>query len=516
MSSNAKSAKREQGKTTAVRRNWTVMVYLGGDNNLSEQMVTTLKGMRNAGLHNHDQIYIAACFDSVYPTVKTSYYFFDGNTGSGGKEKKDVFDFRIANGSVAKDNGDEASTATQLSDFVKWCAENCPANNYCLILSGHGDAFRGKTLMYDESPSSSLTVDALRIALEKARRHLPGRNGRRRFAVLGFDNCAMSTIEIAFELRDIADYMVASEGWVPQSGWEYEGPLNSMIDDPKLSAKQVADNFVTDFIDFEYDYTIGGRSVDLSVCNLKNLENDNNLNVVTRLNQLGKVLGDIFKNVPPAPDEIVVQDVFKKLITNAHWNAQTFFYEQTVDIYDFCSLLGEECKSLAALIGVAGVNGKPKSPTKKTNGPTDVGEQLRRVASACENVLSTKDFFVDNKIAGPAFRFSEGIAVFLPWTRISFLSCRQTYKRTRLFKDQGFNGRAWFDFIDQFTKATMRVKNGTVAKKGDFEYAFTGTGGAQLNSSTVKTGGIYRNELDILKDSFASYKNYDIRWQVKE
>src|SRR5262245_43035714 len=47
---------------TEGKKNWTIMVYLGGDNNLAEEMVYALKGMYSVGSTKECQIY--ALFDA--------------------------------------------------------------------------------------------------------------------------------------------------------------------------------------------------------------------------------------------------------------------------------------------------------------------------------------------------------------------------------------------------------------------------------------------------------------------
>jgi len=55
---------------------WTILVYLAGDNNLSEDMITTLKGLKAAGDDNDaSQVNILAYYDSIYPSVESNSTF---------------------------------------------------------------------------------------------------------------------------------------------------------------------------------------------------------------------------------------------------------------------------------------------------------------------------------------------------------------------------------------------------------------------------------------------------------
>jgi hypothetical protein len=328
------------------KRPYTVMVYLAGDNNLSEEMVTALKELQAAGKKNKDEIYITACFDSVYPTVRTGCYIFDDNSSlPSGQRKKEVFDYIVTDSYIPNRSPRDINTGRSIERFVKWGAKHCPADKYVLILSGHGDAFRGKTLMYDENPPAGLTISQLRSVLEKAKAHLKGNN----FSILGFDNCAMNLVEIGYEFKDVADYLVSSEGFIPQSGWEYQKPLEWLIDNAvTANSETLARRFVSDFADAQYGYTIGGRSVDMAVCNLLSLKGPRN--VATALDELGGALLHVFEDVSkPKDPRSFVQELFMRIVITAHWRAQTFFYEQTVDLYDFCKVLQRECDLYIAL-----------------------------------------------------------------------------------------------------------------------------------------------------------------------
>lgn len=102
-----------------------------------------------------------------------------------------------------------------LRDFVEWSIENYPADNYALVISGHGKGWEGTS--YDlTSGNDNLNLSELKEALTGFDLDL-----------IGFDSCQMGTIEVAYELKDIADVMVASENAVISDGWPYGKILES-------------------------------------------------------------------------------------------------------------------------------------------------------------------------------------------------------------------------------------------------------------------------------------------------
>lgn len=118
-------------------------------------------------------------------------------------------------------------TPDTLSSFLDYCTTNYPAQSYGLILWDHGGGPMNG-LGEDELYRDMLSLTELREGLEKS----PfGRDNRLIF--LGFDACLMSSAEVAWCLRDYADYMIASEEVIPSGGWDYsflsrlpEGPLD--------------------------------------------------------------------------------------------------------------------------------------------------------------------------------------------------------------------------------------------------------------------------------------------------
>lgn len=63
--------------TETAFKEWTIMIYLAGDNNLSEDMITQLKGLKtNFG---DTGINLLAIYDGSYPGAPTTIYDFSSN-----------------------------------------------------------------------------------------------------------------------------------------------------------------------------------------------------------------------------------------------------------------------------------------------------------------------------------------------------------------------------------------------------------------------------------------------------
>ena len=132
--------------------------------------------------------------------------------------------FQVKKGSMTclvDDDGNKAMTDPDtLSHFIKWCAENYPANRYELIMWDHGGG-SVSGYGYDEKnqKSGSMTLSGINKALK---------DGGVTFDMIGFDACLMATAETALMLDPYADYLIASEETEPGIGWFYTNWLTKL------------------------------------------------------------------------------------------------------------------------------------------------------------------------------------------------------------------------------------------------------------------------------------------------
>jgi hypothetical protein len=111
---------------------------------------------------------------------------------------------------------------TNLRFFVSFFKSVLQASNYALIIWDHGSAWIGdykstrsyspQAIAFDDTSRNWITTPELRRALEIA-------GG---VDLLGMDACLMGSIEVLYELKDVADYVVASSFTEPGTGWNYE------------------------------------------------------------------------------------------------------------------------------------------------------------------------------------------------------------------------------------------------------------------------------------------------------
>lgn len=134
-----------------------------------------------------------------------------------------------------------------LEDFIKWTAENYPADRYMLVLWDHGggvpygygvDQLQHRTDL-DDVEGLRVTDVAQSIA-----------NTGLKFDLIGFDACLMQDIEIASSLEPYADYYLASEETEGGLGWFYTSSFGRLAAEPGLSTEEFGKDIIAAYDQF--------------------------------------------------------------------------------------------------------------------------------------------------------------------------------------------------------------------------------------------------------------------------
>ncbi|GAB4207812.1 MAG: clostripain-related cysteine peptidase [Roseiflexaceae bacterium] len=103
-----------------------------------------------------------------------------------------------------------------LVDFVRWGQQHAPADHYYLALADHADSINGIAWDTSSGPNARLSPTDLREALV-----VLSEGGARPIDILHLDACLLGTVEIAYQLRGMARYLIVSEG-LAWSAFSYE------------------------------------------------------------------------------------------------------------------------------------------------------------------------------------------------------------------------------------------------------------------------------------------------------
>ena len=152
----------------------------------------------------------------------------------------------------------------EIVSFVRDSKAKNDARNRALILWDHGNGWQN-VHVFNQVVTATREVnkrDAIAYEAAVARGLVPQQQRRTLFVsdlravldqehginVVGFDACLMSMIEVAFQLRETAQFMVASQHVVPASrGWAYEALLRTVTLDPRIGPEAVVRAMVDTF-----------------------------------------------------------------------------------------------------------------------------------------------------------------------------------------------------------------------------------------------------------------------------
>ncbi len=140
---------------------WTYMVYMGADNNLSTAGIIDLNEMEAAGSDEKVNVVLQAEFSSFYTNFAgIGYPDYNGETlrflvqddGNPGN-------VNLAGGQPIG-NVNMGSTAA-LTDFIQWTVATYPAKHYALVIWDHGAGWKKSSLfkgaVQDETSDSFMT-----------------------------------------------------------------------------------------------------------------------------------------------------------------------------------------------------------------------------------------------------------------------------------------------------------------------------------------------------------------------
>ena len=205
----------------------TLMVYMAADNDLESHGIRNLKAMEKADFSG---INVLVLFDRSQDYDETNDNWTDtrlfqvchdaSKTSQILSKRLDCPPLGLTHDSATElDMGNY----NVLKSFVEFGRTNYTADNYALIIWGHGTGWRfspedqNRAVAIDDKSNSYICVKELGLALSD-----------QELCVIGFDTCFGSVFENLYELKDCCNYIVASPGISPAAGWDYQGLLQSL------------------------------------------------------------------------------------------------------------------------------------------------------------------------------------------------------------------------------------------------------------------------------------------------
>lgn len=268
--------------TRTPQKKWTFIVYMAADNDLRAFAANNIKQMASIGSNRH--INIVAHLDirlNGNQKVTRRYYI----------EKDKINHVNNQPDTQKMDSGD----VNTLISCCQWAATSYPAENYALIFWNHGTgiidpkyaklfnpaelfSFNPNTnrldldrsvgfldllnyvdldqrgVCWDTTTGNYLTNQKLEFALNE----ICSKILHNKFAIIGFDACLMSMVEVAHLIKDYSQTMVGSQEVELGTGWNYAHILapfqNSSLDVQSL-ASHIVQSYARSYQNITHDFT---------------------------------------------------------------------------------------------------------------------------------------------------------------------------------------------------------------------------------------------------------------------
>jgi hypothetical protein len=308
----------------APMKDWLVMLYLGGENDLFRFGEKLIDEAARAG--SSERVAIVA---EVEPE-RQGQQIVRGPIVRG-RHRASGINLKL---------GRQARTKT-IIEFADDSQARYPARHRALVLWDHGNGWQtGHVFENVVSENVEAFPDSERLFVNELREVL---DEKRRIAIVGFDACLMSMIEIAFQLRDTAQFMVGSQHLVPAAhGWPYEALLRTLTSHSRMEPEELVRTMVDTFAG---SYNGASEAVTLTALRLST-EVDRAVSAIDAFSQeLLRVIHESDHIDGDARGEIVF----------ARQHAQSFGNPDYIDLVSFCSqiekrLPDEKLRQKAALV----------------------------------------------------------------------------------------------------------------------------------------------------------------------
>jgi hypothetical protein len=212
-------------------KDWTLLVYLNGHNNLDEFGAINIKQMEKVG--STDKVNVVVQWASMAAPKTKRLYITKSDSAT-------VVTSPVVQELDPVDMGDPES----LLAFVRWAKANYPARHYFIDIWNHGSGWHNVTakggqihstdISWDERFATHITTKQLGAAIRGSAAILG-----QKVDIYGSDACLMAMGEVAGEMKDSVSVFVGAQETEPSLGWPYDTILEAWNKLPSASPDQV-------------------------------------------------------------------------------------------------------------------------------------------------------------------------------------------------------------------------------------------------------------------------------------
>jgi hypothetical protein len=335
-------------------KKWTIMVFVNAKNNLESFGLSDVNEMEKIG--SDDNVSIVAELGRI-----SGYSSAEGDWKSSRRYlvQKDNNPSAITSPVLAENLKSDMGDWKYLVDFAKWSMQKFPAQHYVLVVWNHGAGWNKdgsfesqRGISYDDETGNHITTPQLKLAMAQIGK----------LDIFSMDACLMQMAEVGYEIKDYADYVVASEETEPGDGYTYNTWLGPLAAKPNMPGADLSKIMVDSYADHYQSINQGATQSSIKTASYGKLT----------------ILLDEWTTAVMAANDLVN-------VKNARTKAQAFYYSTNKDLYHFVKLVGDSTANAAV---------------------ANKGKELM-------NFLKT-DLILHNRAVGAKYANAFGLAIYVP------------------------------------------------------------------------------------------------------
>ena len=306
---------------------YTIMMYGCGGGNLDLPMVTNIREALLAGSTDRvkftGQIKFSAAYQEYEETAGTQR-FIVGDTPENWYTPVEVLDTELA-----------LYDPKNLTDFINWSKEQCPADEYILLLWNHGggwtpddDAPKNRAVIYDDVlEKKGLSLDELVKGIK---------DSGTKMKMIYYDACLMGMMETMAGLTECADYALAASHITTGLG----GDFNSLMYHLNNST-----NFEEAIKEYCFEtmshWNLEGKPYDLTLVDLSKMDN-----LLKEVKVFSGYLKEVVQIVAKCQedlencsnDEKSIHDMYLAALNNCYMYDTNYFASPFFDLQNFAEI----------------------------------------------------------------------------------------------------------------------------------------------------------------------------------
>ena len=207
------------------KRDWLMIVYLDGDNSLDEQGAFNLRQMEHG--FPDSGVDVIVLYDRPITNARSKRANPPTRVYRVRHSKRPDPD--SIESEVVKDLGPiDMADPKILSAFIEGAVKTFPARQHALFTWDHGGGWAGLT-EDDNAPAKPnhydiMDMEGFRTGVVDGMKAA----GLKKWDVIAFDMCLMCQLEVAAQIHDLTDVMIASEAEEPGKGMPYSSVLEAL------------------------------------------------------------------------------------------------------------------------------------------------------------------------------------------------------------------------------------------------------------------------------------------------